>query len=435
MIHEPLAKEPAVLYNPNMSILIKNAILNGQNSDLLIEKNIIKKIGKNLNAKATEKIDCHGQKTIIPGLYNMHAHVAMSLLRGYADDMQLMDWLQNKIWPLEAKLTEDDVYWGSKLAFLEMIRTGTIFCNDMYFFPEATIRAAEEMGIRSMIGLVVFDGSQMSNPKTAQANLAKFRKMKLKTTQFAVAPHAIYTVGADGYKWCAQFAKKEKIKLHTHLSETSGEVENCLKQNKMRPGQYLDKLGVLGADTILAHSVWYDRKEKDLIGKRKCTVVNNQVSNFKLAVGEIMDITGLQKAGANITLGTDGACSNNNLDLMQEMKISTLAQKHKQNDASAYPAKEVLEAATKNGAQAAGLNGGEIKVGKLADLVLLDMNKIPMIPGFNLASDVVYAVAGDAVSDVVINGRIVLQDGFFANENEGLIKKKAREVAHSLLKR
>lgn len=416
-----------------MSILIKNAILNGKETDLLVENGLIKKIGKAINAKAEVKIDCKGSKAIMPGLYNMHTHAAMSLLRGFADDMPLMDWLQNKIWPLEEKLSEDDVYWGSKLAFLEMVRTGTVFFNDMYFFPEATLKAAEEMGLRALIGLVVFGGSKMSNPKTAEANLVKFRKMNLKTTQFAIAPHAIYTVGSDELKWCAQFAKKEEILLHTHLSETSQEVEGCVKKNKTRPTQYLDSLGVLGKNSILAHSVYLEEKEKDIIGKRGCTVVNNQTSNFKLAVGEIMDIVGLKKSGANITIGTDGACSNNNLDMMQETKISTLAQKHKQKSASAYPAKEVLEAATLNGAKAIGLNGGEIKEGKLADIVLLDLNKIPMIPGFNIESDIVYAAAGDAVSDVIINGQEILRDGYFVNENENLIKKKAKAVAHNLV--
>jgi 5-methylthioadenosine/S-adenosylhomocysteine deaminase len=257
--------------------------------------------------------------------------------------------------------------------------------------------------------------------------------MNLRTTQLAIAPHAIYTVGVDELKWCAQFAKKEKISIHTHLSETSGEVEDCLKQNKKRPVQYLDSLGLLGDNTILAHSVYLDEKENDVLGKRGCTVVNNQTSNFKLAVGEVMDIIGLQIAGANITIGTDSACSNNNLDMMQEMKISTLAQKHKQKDAAAYPAKEVLLAATRNGAKAVGLNGGEIKEGKLADIVLLDLNKIPMIPGFNIESDIVYAAAGDAVSDVIINGQEVLRDGYFVHENENLIKKKAKSVAHNLI--
>ena len=382
-----------------MSILLKNVIFNNKETDLLVEGNLIKKISKGINTKADDKIDCKGSKAIIPGLYNMHTHAAMSLLRGFADDMPLMDWLQNKIWPLEEKLSEDDVYWGSKLAFLEMVRTGTIFFNDMYFFPEASVRAAEEMGLRALIGLVVFGGSKMSNPKTAQANLAKFRKMGLKTTQFAIAPHAIYTVGAEELKWCAQFEKNEKILLHTHLSETNTEVEDCLRQNKKRPVQYLDSLGLLGGQSILAHGVYLDKKEE----------------------------------GVNITIGTDGAASNNNLDLMQEMKISALAQKHKQKDACQYPAKEVLQSATKNGAKAAGLNGGEIKEGKLADFVLLDLNKIPLVPGFNIESDIVYASAGDTVSDVIINGQEILRDGFFVSENENLIKKKAKAVAHNLV--
>lgn len=305
----------------------------------------------------------------------------------------------------------------------------------MYFSPEATIKASEEFGLRSLIGLVVFDMSPNSQPKTIEAKFDKLQKMKLQTTNFSIAPHAIYTVGKENLKWSAAFAKKKKLPLHIHLSETQGEVENCLNANKKRPVQYLNDLGFLNERSIFAHSVWLDGEEKKLLGQKKCVVVNNQSSNFKLAVGEIIDIAGLQKAGATITLGTDGSASNNNLDMLQEMKISALAQKHKQNDACAFSAQEVFQAATKNGAQAVGLNGGEIKVGKLADFILLDLNKLSLMPGFNLVSDLVYAAAGDVVSDVIINGKIILQDYYFANINENLIKKKAKSVALDIAKR
>lgn len=410
-----------------MSILIKNAILNNKKQDILIDGNTIKKIADFIDEKADEIIDCHQEKAIIPGMYNMHTHAAMSLLRGYADDMDLMDWLQNKIWPQEAKFTQDDIYWGSKLAMLEMIKTGTLFFNDMYFFPEATVKAAQEMGMRALIGLVIFDGSEQSNPKMAEKRLAEFKKQNLQTIDFSIAPHAIYTVGKESLLWCKDFAQKNNLLIHTHLSETKKEVDDCLAKTNLRPAHYLDSLGLLGENTILAHSVWLDDSEKKLLGAKKCSVVNNPVSNLKLVSNEIFDYQGLKDAGANILLGTDGASSNNNLDLVEEMKFASVMQKHKQQNAKSLPAQEVLDMATINAAKVARLNGGEIKEGKLADFILLDLNDVSLIPGFNLASDLVYSSNGNCVTDVVCNGRIIMRDRVVQGEKE--IKEKAKQWA------
>jgi len=427
---KPLGKNLAVLYNQPMSILIKNAILNNKKQDILIEDNFITKIADFIDVKADELIDCHQEKAIMPGLYNMHTHSAMSLLRGYADDMELMDWLQNKIWPQEAKFSQDDIYWGSKLAMLEMIKTGTLFFNDMYFFPEATVKAVKEMGMRALIGLVIFDGSEQSNPKMAEARLAEFKKQNLQTIQFCIAPHAIYTVGKESLLWCKQFAQANNLLIHTHLSETKKEVDDCLAQNNLRPAHYLDSLGLLGENTILAHSVWLDASEKKLLGAKKCSVVNNPVSNLKLVSNEIFDYQGLKDSGANILLGTDGASSNNNLDLVEEMKFACVMQKHKQQNAKSLPAQEVIDMATINGAKAVRINGGEIKEGKLADFILIDLNDVSLIPGFNLASDLVYSSNGNCVTDVICNGKIIMRDRMVEGEKE--IKEKAKEWAKKI---
>ncbi len=422
----PCPKQGFCGKNIYMKLLIKNAILQGKKADILVEGNKITKIAKNIDVKADNKIDCKGVKAIIPGLANMHTHSAMSLLRGYADDMPLKEWLETKIWPAEAKLTEDDIYWGTKLACLEMIKTGTTLFNDMYFFPEASAKAVQEMGIRALIGLVVFDFSPNGQPKAIEKKYQELKRLRSELINFAIAPHAIYTVNKENFRWAARFARKNNLMLHTHISETKNEVDECLKENKLRPAEYLDKLGAIGPKTILAHSVWLDDKEIKLIGKAKATVVNNPVSNLKLAVGEIFPYVKLRKAGANIAIGTDGDASNNNLDMFEEIKFASLMQKHKEKDATAMPSSQAFACASRNGYKALGMNGGEIKQGALADFCLVDLDSVAFMPGFNLESDIVYSANGDCITDVVCNGKILMRQGKI--KDEALIKRKVKEI-------
>ena len=218
-----------------MNLLFKNIILNNKKQDIYIEGNRIKKIGESLDIKADEAIDAKGEKAVLPGFVNCHTHAAMSLFRGAGDDMVLKEWLENRIWPLEAKLNSDDVYWGAKLACLEMIKTGTLAFNDMYFFPEAAMAAAEEMGLRSVIGLVVFDLSESGQPKNIEKKYYELKNKKSELTSLSIAPHAIYTVSREKLVWSKDFAAKENLLLHTHLSETKKEVNDCLEKYKMRP--------------------------------------------------------------------------------------------------------------------------------------------------------------------------------------------------------
>ena len=309
-----------------MNLLIKNIILKGEKKDIFIEGNTIKKIGSNLNLRATEKIDGKGEKAVIPGLINCHTHAAMTLFRGYGDDLPLKEWLEKKIWPLEKKMNREDVYWGTKLAILEMIKTGTTAFNDMYWWEDWSIEAAEEMGIRAVIGLVLLDFSPIGSKKNLEKYWSIFQKRKFKTITFSIAPHAVYTVSRENLIWAKNFAKKNNLILHTHLSETEKEVKDCLEKYKMRPVEYLGKIGFLGDNCVLAHSIWLSDKEIRILAKRKCSVVYNPCSNMKLASG-IFPYQKLKKAGVNITLGTDGAASNNSLDIFSEMKFASLLQK------------------------------------------------------------------------------------------------------------
>jgi len=413
-----------------MSLLIKNVILDGKKKDIYVKEGKIEKIGFKINRKADRKIDGRGKKAILPGLINSHTHAAMTLFRGYGDDLPLNEWLEKKIWPLEQKLTKEDVYWGTKLAILEMIKTGTTCFNDMYWFQESLIEVAEEMGIRAIIGLLLLDSFPMGGKKNVKKSWQAFKKRKFKTVTFSIAPHAIYTVSKENLIWAKNLAKKNNLILHLHLSETEKEVKDCLRKHGMRPVEYLDKIGFLNKNCVLAHAVWLSSREIKILGKRKCSVVYNPCSNMKLASG-IFPYSELKKAKVNICLGTDGAASNNNLDLFEEMKFASLLQKVKEENPTVAPASEIFKTATKNSALALRIAAGKIKKGSLADLILIDLNHICLRPGHNLISDLVYSCSGFCVSDVICNGKILMEDRKVENEKE--IIREAQKRAKRLI--
>ena len=412
-----------------MSLLIKNVFLKGKKIDIYINDGKIEKTSPRINKKAKQKIDGKGEKAVLPGLINSHTHAAMTLLRGAGDDMPLEDWLEKKIWPLEKNLTADDIYWGTKLACLEMIKTGTTCFNDMYWFEDASVEAVKEMGLRGVIGLVLLD----FDPRGAKENLEKFwkvfQKNKFKTIHFAMAPHSIYTVSRENLIWAKEFAQKNNLILHVHLSETEKEVKDCLKKYKLRPVEYLDKIGFLNKNCVLAHAIWLSGREINILAKRKCTVVYNPCSNMKLSSG-IFPYEKLKRAKINICLGTDGPASNNNLDLFEEMKIGALSQKINAMNPVIAPAAEMFNTVTKNAAKVLNIKIGQIKQGNLADLILIDLNQISLIPGHNLISDLVYSCSGNCVSDVICHGKILMKDQKIKNEREILVqaKKRAKEL-------
>lgn len=414
-----------------MSILIKNVILDGKKQDVYIEKERIKKIGK-LNLKAKEKIDGQGEKALMPGFINCHTHSAMILFRGLGENLPLKDWLEKKIWPLEAKLTEEDVYWGTRMALLEMIKTGTTCFNEMYFYRKAQIKAVEEMGLRATLGLVLFDLEKNSRGRI-EREYQDFSKILNNKISFSLAPHAVYTVSKGNLIWAKNFALKHNLILHIHLSETEKEVKDCLKKYRLRPVQFLDKINFLSENTILAHSVWLSDKEIKIIAKRKSSVIFNPCSNLKLAVGEILSYKKMKDEKINVVLGTDGPASNNSLDMIQEMKFASLIQKHKEKDAEQLPAKEILKVATLNGAKALKIDSGLIKVNKLADLILIDLNKIYFQSGHDFFSDLVYSATGDCVSDVICNGQILMKDKKI--EQEENIQRNFKRTIKKLTKK
>ncbi|MEA2103221.1 MAG: amidohydrolase [Candidatus Cloacimonadota bacterium] len=415
-----------------MSILIKNVLLNSKQKDLLIKGNLISKIADSINEKADEIIIGNG-KAVLPSFINSHTHSAMILLRGYADDMLLMDWLQNRIWPLEAKLTEDDVYWGAKLACLEMIKSGTTFFNDMYWHFNGTARATDEMGIRAMISGVFIDGGDFGKAKdqiNLNEKLFKHSKKISERISFSLGPHAIYTVSEFSLRWIKNFAYENNLMIHIHLSETEQEVKDCLKLHGKRPVEYLHDIGFLGANLVAAHVIHVNEKELHLLHEFDVKIAHSPVSNMKICSG-ILPMKAMLEKGLTVGLGTDGCSSNNNLDMLEEMKFAALLHKINNFDPQFLPAEKTFEIATKNGATIFNLNCGEIKEGKLADLILVDLNNINLIPNHNLISNMVYSAHADCVDTTICDGKILMQNRQVEGEEE--IKAKAAEVAKKLV--
>jgi len=418
-----------------MSILIKGVVLNGAKKDIYIEGNRIKEIGDHLEVEAEEMIPGDG-KVAIPSFVNGHTHAAMTLLRGYADDMPLKEWLETKIWPVEAHMREDDVYWGAKLACLEMIKTGTTFFSDMYWHWRGTARAVQEMGIRAAVSAVfidLFDGSKTKEQIKMNEQLFATRGDFGPRVIFTLGPHAIYTVSEEGLRWCAEFARENGLLIHIHLSETEEEIQSCLRNHGMRPVQYLESLGFLGPHVIACHCVWLDEGEIDILQGNGVRVVHNPISNMKLTVGSVFPYLSLRQRGVIISLGTDGCASNNNLDMLETAKFASLLQKFHTGDPVVMPAQEALDLITSQGAQAFGLECGAIEVGKWADIALIDLNHPQLSPHFHLDSDLIYAANGSCIDTLICDGKVLMQGHRVEGEEE--IVARAREVAFDLIKR
>ena len=386
-------------------LLISNVLLEGRKCDILIEgKRFMRISPAGAGLEAATVLDAEG-KAILPALYNTHTHAAMTLLRGYADDMALGKWLGEHIWPLEDKLTPADILEGSRLAVEEMLSSGTVFFNDMYFEIEQTIEAVAASGMRAAIGITVMDNHSLAQTARKKQFVREFRDPTGGRIQLVMAPHAIYTVGAGKLKACVAFARDNGLRIHIHVAETRQEVDDCLAAHGLTPVQYLDSLGVLGPDVIAAHCVHLTPRDAGILAERGVTVSHCPCSNMKLSSG-VFPYELLISSGCRITLGTDGASSNNNLDLREEMKFAALLAKVG-GGPELLPAAQVLDWATVNGAEAFGIDAGRIAEGKLADCLLVDLSDIRMRPCHNLVSNWVYAADSNCISNVICDGRII----------------------------
>lgn len=411
-------------------MVLKSVYFNGSVRDILISGKKFAKVERPLTAadyNNAEIVDCSGL-AILPPFYNGHTHASMTLLRGYADDMPLQQWLTQHIWPFEAKLTPKDIRVGSRLAILEMIKSGTVFFADMYWHREETIKAVKEMGIRAAIGVTVADALQTPELTEASFKFLQEHRMESDRVSLAVMPHAIYTVSDKTFKRCVEVARKEEYILHTHLAETATEVKDCKKKFGCTPVELMDKFGALGGNFVAAHCVHLSGNDMTLMAESCSAAIVNPCSNLKLCSG-IPKIHKMLESGMLVGVGTDGASSNNNLDMHEEMKLTSLLTKVS-SCAEKLPAADALKMASSNVAIAYGVPAGAIVEGLLADALLVDLRNERLTPNHNLVSNWVYSADNSAIKHVICNGQFVMRDRHVDGEED--IMKEAELTARRL---
>ena len=413
---------------------------------VVIEDGIIIDLGKTRDIKSKypryEEIDAT-RKIVLPGLINTHTHAAMTLMRSVADDMELMDWLK-KIWPIEDRLTADDVYYGTLMALVEMIKTGTTAFNDMYFFMDKVAEAVKEAGIRGILsrGLI-----EIPSKEAGEEKLKEGLDFALKYNNYAngrittmLGPHTPYTCSPEYLKKIKDLAIENNLPIHIHLAETKSEKENIEKTYNLNLGEkgvieYVNDLGLLDAKVVAAHTVWLTDKDIKLIAEKRVGVAHNAVSNMKLASG-VAPIPELLDAGAIVSIGTDGPASNNTLDMFREMRIVALLHKVNRLNPTVLPATDVLKMATINGARALELkNVGEIKIGYKADLILVNLNRASLTPAHNPISLLVYSADGYSVDTMLVDGNLVMENGKIQTLDEEKIRERGQKQAEDLLVR
>jgi 5-methylthioadenosine/S-adenosylhomocysteine deaminase len=428
-----------------MSILIKNGYIVTQNkkrqqiaANIFIEDQIISEISKQpINTEADFKID--GQnKLIMPGLINTHTHLPMTLMRGYGDDMELKNWLNQRIWPIESKLTNKSIEFGSKLALLEMIATGTTSFIDMYFFENKIAEITEKVGMRGFLGFAFIDfGTPEHSYEKLLDECEKFVKIwgKNKLITPVIAPHSTYTCNPETLQKTKEIALKYDSFMHIHCSETRDEIYDVEKKYGYRPVELLKKYGLLYDKMVLAHCGWITKNEILDIKKGNSKVSHNPVSNMKIATGGFTPIPEILNSNITIGLGTDGAASNNCLDMFETMKFCSLIHKHHRWDPTVLPAQSVVDFATIGGSECVGMGEkiGLIDEGKIADIIILDLKKPHFVPSHNLISHLVYTARGDDVSSTIVNGKPLMIEKKFITLDYSKTLENAEKCAMELI--
>lgn len=402
-----------------MSILIRHVLLDNRLVDILIEQTHFAQIAPHIPTSALDMVIDGEGKAILPAFYNMHTHAPMVFLRGIGEDKDLFSWLTQDIWPLEAKLTPKLVYAASRLAILEMIQTGTVFFNDMYFYMNETIKAVDEMGIRAAISPVAMDMFDSKQTIAKKQSMSAFMAEPISCPRVTktVSCHSVYTVSDELLNFSRELAAKYKTFLHIHASETQKEVEECLEKTGMTPPQKLKSHGLITNKSILAHCVHLTDEDKVLIQQSGALIAHCPVSNLKLNSGQ-MPLDTYQEKKLNISLGTDGASSNNSLSLFSEMKTAALSAKGQSHKITAAPIDEIQKMACLNGASFMGLKAGCIQEGYLADFILVDLSNPLTHPVASLKSHFVYSLDSSCVTDVCCNGRFVMKNKTVAHQAE-----------------
>ena len=414
-----------------MGLAVTGAVIDGRTVGLRCEDGTIAAIGAGVEPETGDEVIDAAGMALIPGLVNAHTHAAMTLFRGYADDLPLMEWLERHIWPVEKRMSDEDVYWGTRLACVEMIRTGTTTFWDMYWHAHVTARAVEEAGLRAVAAATFVDDSDPAKSERAcaeaDASVVQIVEAGGERARPGFAPHAIYSLSEKSLRWVAERAAELDVPVHIHLSETEPEVTQCLAERGVRPAAYLDEVGLLGPRTVLAHGVWLDDSELELIAERGATVVTNPVANLKLAVAGLFPYLSARERDVPMGLGTDGPGSNNSLDLLAEAKVFALLQKNAAGDPAAVTAGETMELAT--GRRSPLLAGTPIEPGEAADFVLVRVDSPELALG-DLEAGLVYAASGAIVDTTVVAGSVLMRGGRIEGEDE--IVAHARERAAAL---
>ncbi len=406
------------------TILLKNIVSEGIASNILVEDGLISKIVPADNEvvadPAAEVVDCTG-KVAVPGFVNMHAHAGMSMMRGLGEDIVFHEWI-DRIWKVESNIDAEYVYHATKVACLEMIKTGTTTFNDHYWYMPAAHKAAAEMGIRPVLSYVVLDRNDPQEGERQKIQCQKFYDEFLTwkdNCTMNIAIHAIYSVSEEMILWAAGFARDHGLKIHIHVSETRKEVEDCKAEHGgMSPVEYLDSLGVLGPDVIAAHTLWLSGNDIRILGERGVTCVHNINSNLKLSSGLRFLYKELRDAGANICLGTDGCASSNNHDMLEAMKTAAMVQKAWRDDPSAMPLNEVMAMATSNAGKSLGMNLGRIEEGALADILIVDTDNTYFMSKGPFYANLIYSAHSDCVDSVICNGKFIMRNRVVPGEKE-----------------
>lgn len=430
-------------------LLIKNATiipLDGRRGeeawfkgDIAVEDTLIKEIGENLQEKYGDyEVIAADGNLVLPGFINCHTHAAMILLRGYADDMQLQEWLSQKIWPREEHLKANDIYWGSLLAVLEMIKSGTTAFADMYFMMEKTAEAVSQAGIRAVLarGMMGFGQKALETMKESEELIKNWHGQAEGRITCMLGPHAPYTCPPDYLKEVIKLADKHNVGIHIHLAETAGEVNDMKEKYGLSPIKLMDSIGLFtGRRVVAAHCVHLGEEEMEILIENKVGIAHNPESNMKLASG-VASVPELLQKGALVSLGTDGASSNNNLDMIGEMRSCALLHKVFSQEPTVVPAQQVLEMATVDGAKALGLDRvGSLQPGYKADMIIVDVNEPHMIPLYNPVANLVYAAHASDVKTMIVNGKVIMKDRIVKTLDEEKIKYMAKKCGEDLMRR
>ena len=399
-------------------ILLKNVFLNNQTCDILIDQNKITRIANQIDTSADEIIDCTN-KAILPSFCNTHTHASMMFLRGIGEDKELFDWLNQDIFPREAKLKPEHIYPLSRYAILEMIKTGTTCFTDMYFYVPETLKAAQNIGIRAVLPYLGMDFFDDKNTEKNIDEAIHYLAIPSQNSRIkkVLCCHSVYTCSQRLIQEFSNLAKKYDAYFQIHVSETQKEVEDCVQKYGCRPVELLYKWGIMGPKTLFAHAVHLNDDEIQLVKKTGTVLAHCPTSNLKLGSGQ-MPLQKYLDAGLKLTLGTDGASSNNSLSMISEMKLAALSAKNKANSVLAGKVDDIFQIATQNGFIAFDIDAGEIKEGKLADFILVDMNNQFLLPNNNLISNMIYAADSSCIIDVFCDGKALMKNRVIPHEAE-----------------